>query len=74
MLHMHYYTRHQYIYIPWLGGVYARYTTCCGGGSCGYNPRPVRPRGISTQTSEHQQVVHVYLAYTPTSHGSYSTE
>ena len=36
------------IYKLWLGGIYDRYTTYCGGGLCGCNPRPVELRGIST--------------------------
>ncbi len=32
--------------------------TCCEGGFVGYTTRSARHDGVSTQTSEHQQVVH----------------
>ncbi len=50
-------------------GAYTPDTICCGGGFVGYTTRAADPRGISTQTSEHQQVV--YQVYTPSGHGSY---
>ena len=40
---------------------------------CGYkyNPSPIAPRGISTQTSEFQQVVYLAYTCTPTKYDIY---